>query len=256
MSVHQFTIRKIKPGKWRGYSGGVRVSEFLDTETETAEQAAKQWLAAGHSPKPVEPTKPVEPKAEPPGQTVTITINTDGITDEQKAEQKFKSAYREMYAQLTAPGFIPVLCAHEIAHKIYFMVAGVPEDKFVPHSAKLRYDPTIDDYVGDLAGIQLLELPPWTPGKFDEWLFNIARGHAAGGLVARKLMPSSDGGDKDDRERFKKLCDEFNKDPKVKIDWQYWWTLAQEAITKELENPEFVKAIQQHAVELRAELGL
>jgi hypothetical protein len=38
--------------------------------------------------------------------------------------------------------------------------------------------------------------------------------------------------------------------------WQRWWNLAQEAITKDLENPEFVKAIQQLAEELRPQLGL
>src|SRR5713101_4328992 len=85
----------------------------------------------------------------PPSETNGITINTDGISEEQRATQKFKSAYNEMLAQLTAPGFAPVLCAHELAHLIYFGQLG--ETKYEPQPAKLRYDPAIVDYVGSLA---------------------------------------------------------------------------------------------------------
>jgi hypothetical protein len=185
---------------------------------------------------------------------IKITINTDGITEEQKATEKFKSAYREMLAVLTAPGFIPVLCAHEAAHAIYFTAAGMKQ--FEPRPTRIYFDPTINDSAGDLAAIQLLDYPTWTPGKFDEWLFNTARGHAAGGVVARKLMPSSDGGDKDDKKRFKDLCDGFNKDPKVKIDWERYWKAAQDAIAQDLDNPEFIKAIQREAEALRPQFGL
>ena len=200
-------------------------------------------------------------KAGPPANTYAapsgtngITINTDGISDEQKATQKFKSAYNEMLAQLTAPGFAPVLCAHEFAHLIYFGQLG--EIKYEPQAARLRYDPAIDDYVGSLAAIQFLDMPMWTEGKFHEWLYKVAKGHAAGGVVARKLMPTSDGGDADDKDRFKKLCDKFNEDPKVKVDFDYWWKLAQETIAQELENPEFMELIKQEAAKLRPLLGL
>jgi hypothetical protein len=187
-------------------------------------------------------------------ETRKITINTDGISDEQKATRKFQSAYRDMEAQLTGPGFAPVLCAHEAAHAIYFTAAGMKQ--FEPMSSQLQYDPTSDDYKGRLAAVQVLGLPPWEPGKFQDWLFRVACGHAAGGVVARKLMPSSDGGDGDDKERFKKLCDKFNEDPKVGIDFEYWWKLAQESVAKDLENPEMMAAINQAALQLRPLLGL
>ena len=145
--MSEYSIRKIKPEKWRGYRGGVRVIEFRGSETESAEQTATLWLAKQNSPKPVESPKAVEPNPKTPRQTVSITINTDGISAEQKAAEKFKSAYRDMHAQLSAPRFIPVLCAHEIAHKIYFIAAGVKEHQFKPHPAQLRYDTTKDAYL-------------------------------------------------------------------------------------------------------------
>jgi hypothetical protein len=187
-------------------------------------------------------------------ETNPIRIDTDGISDEQKATVKFQSAYRDMLSQLNAPGFIPVLCAHEAAHAFYFTLGGMKE--FKPLPARLEYDPKIDDYVGHLAAIQLLDFPSWEEGKFKEWLFNVACGHAAGGVVARKLMPSSLGGDEDDRERFKKLCDEFNIDPKITIDSQQWWKLAQESIAQDLENPANLDKINQEALKLRSLFGL
>jgi hypothetical protein len=66
-------------------------------------------------------------------------INTDGISDEEKATPKFQSFYQGMMAQLSKPGFIPVLCAHEAAHLIYFAAMGMTE--YDPHPACIRYDP-------------------------------------------------------------------------------------------------------------------
>ena len=110
-----------------------------------------------------------------------ITINTDGITNAQRVTVKFQSAYRDMLAQLSAPGFTPVLCAHEAAHVVFFAIAGMKNYDTKP--ASLKYDPSTDDYVGSLASIQLLGMSLWTPGKFWEWLGRVACGHAAGGVL-------------------------------------------------------------------------
>jgi hypothetical protein len=115
------------------------------------------------------------------------TINTDGISEQEKALPKFQSFYREMMAQLSRPGFIPVLCAHEAAHLFYLTMAGLSE--YDPHPASIHYDPKIDDYVGDMAGVKAKDLPPWQKGKFWEWFSLIGRALAAGGVVARKLDP-------------------------------------------------------------------
>ena len=148
------SIRRNRPGKWRGYIGGVRVTEFEDSVTESAEAAAKQWLDALSKPQLRQPAE-AELVRTKLAKAAAITINTDGISDQQKATEKFQSAYRDMMGQLTAPGFIPVLCAHEAAHAIYFTLAGMKE--FDPRPAELKYDPAIDDYTGSLATIKVLE---------------------------------------------------------------------------------------------------
>jgi hypothetical protein len=51
---HKATISKIRWNHWRGYLDGVldgvQTIEFENTATETAEQAAKRWLAAQNEP--------------------------------------------------------------------------------------------------------------------------------------------------------------------------------------------------------------
>jgi hypothetical protein len=162
--------------------------------------------------------------------------------------------YRGLLTQLNVPGFIPVLCAHEVAHMIYFGAAGAKS--FEPVPTTIRYGTQIDDYVGDLVAIQLKDLRSWEPGKFWDWFSNIARAHVAGGVVARKLMPSSDGGDQNDKDRFRLLCDQLNADPKMSIKWKEVWKKAQESVLEDLKNPEFIKVIEQQARDLRPALGL
>jgi hypothetical protein len=248
------SIRKNRQGRWRGYIGGVRVAEFEDIATESAEAAANRWLAAPTKPQGRIPATPEPVRMEPPT-AATITINVDGISDQEKATEKFQSAYRDMMGQLMAPGFIPVLCAHEAAHAIFFMIAGMKE--FEPLPATLEYVPQIDDYEGHLAAIRPLDIPSWVEGQFWDWLFAIAQGHAAGGVVARKLMPCSDGGDQDDKRRFLELCENICKlDSNVKIDAEDVWKQAQDAVKLALENPDNVAEIQKQAAILRPKLGL
>ena len=185
-----------------------------------------------------------------------ITIATDGISDEQKATEKFKTAYADVLAKLTAPGFMPVLCAHEAAHLVYFNIMGV--EKFDIFPARIEFDPAIDGYKAHLPAIQARNIPDWAPGDFWNWFFKIARALAAGGVAARKLMPSSDGGDSDDKERFEIACAEYNKDPqmKTKIDSKEMWAEAQLQVAKDLENPKNMDALNREAAKLRLHFGL
>jgi hypothetical protein len=88
---------------------------------------------------------------------MAITISTEGISDQQKATAKFQFTYRGMMAQQSSPGFIPVLCAHEAAHLVYFGFAGVTNYKAFP--VRITYDPKADDFVGSLASVQILDIP-------------------------------------------------------------------------------------------------
>src|ERR1019366_2035203 len=91
-----------------------------------------------------------------------IKIITEGISDEQKTTENFKSAYQDLLTQLSVPGFIPVLCAHEAAHAIYFTFAGMKNLAPIPHT--IKFDPVANDYTGHLAAIQILDIPKWTEG--------------------------------------------------------------------------------------------
>src|SRR5580704_15102556 len=198
----------------------------------------------------------------------TVTINTDGITDEQKRSGKFQSAYQDMHRQLTAPQFAHVLSCHEAAHLFYFRMVGMRSHK--ARSARLQYEPVMDNYFGSLASVQILDSVPRvsTQNEFQELLARIARALAAGGVVSRKLMASMDvgswghgmdttGGDQNDKERFVALCRALNASAKVSVDAETSWKNAQDAVLKDLsEHPEWLGAIEILAAELRPELGL
>jgi hypothetical protein len=186
---------------------------------------------------------------------MAITIITEGISDQQKATAKFQFTYAGMMAQLSSPGFIPVLCAHEAAHLVYFGFAGATNYKAFP--ARITYDPKADDFFGSLASVQMLDIPKFEEGKFWDQMFKVACAHAAGGVIARKLMPSSDGGDEDDKERFENFCAELkSRAPNFSIDVPDFWKKAQDCVAKGLENAEWLSKIQEFAETLRPELGL
>jgi hypothetical protein len=186
--------------------------------------------------------------------TLTPTINTDGISAEQKATRKFQSFYQEMSAQLRKPGFIRILCAHEAAHLFYFTLMGLTE--YDPHPATIHFDPQKDDYFADMAGVKAIAPPVWQEGKFWEWFNIFGRALAAGGVVARKMDPTSDGGDEDDRNRFKALCDKLNEDnPKLLLNSEELWKRAQQLVLEDLAHPQIMQAIEEQALVLRREFG-
>lgn len=192
---------------------------------------------------------------------MTVTINTDGISDAQKATAKFKSAYRDMLTQLSSPGFACVLSCHEAAHLFYFMIAGTKNYEAFP--ARLSYSPLIGDYSGSMASVQVLDMTPPTEGKVGEWLSGIARALAAGGVVARRLMsskvgpwPDGTGGDQDDKEYLQNICGKFNSAGNS-INSENLWKWAQDSVLQDLsEHPDWLSAIAQLGAELKPKLGL
>jgi hypothetical protein len=166
-----------------------------------------------------------------------------------------------MLAQLTAPGFAHVLSCHEAAHLFYFKMVGTKNYKAYP--AKLRYDPLVSNYCGSMASIQILDMTPPTADNISGWLTGIARADAAGGVVARRLMSSMDGrwpdptgGDQDDKNHLKNICEQFNAGG-MPIDAEVFWKLAQDSVLQDLsEHPEWLAAIEELGAELRPKLGL
>jgi len=108
----------------------------------------------------------------------------------------------------------------------------------------------------DLASIQMLDIPKFEKGRFWDQMFKVARAHAAGGVIARKLMPSSDGGDEADKERLRVLCAELrSRHPSFSIDVPGFLEKAQDCVGKGLENVEWLSKIHEFAETLQPKLG-
>jgi hypothetical protein len=161
-----------------------------------------------------------------------------------------------MMCQLNAPGFIPALCAHEAAHLIYYEMMG--PIRYEPLPPRLEYDAKKGDYVGHLAAVRLIEIPNCEPGKWREWLTMMAYADVAGGVVGRRLFPTSSGGDDGDKQIFMGRCAELvSHFGGISIDAEMVWTRARKAVERQLEeHPQIMELIQQRAIELRPLLGL
>src|ERR1700690_2913285 len=97
LNTPEASIRKNRPGRWRGYIGGVPVIQFEDSEKQSAEEAAKQWLA---SPKPPHSEKPraAPATAAPSRQLIEhVKINYADVVQHGLAQnQNFLALYWEM----------------------------------------------------------------------------------------------------------------------------------------------------------------
>jgi hypothetical protein len=186
--------------------------------------------------------------------TTLPTINTDALSEEQKASADFQFVYRGMLAQLCQPGFGRALCMHEAAHLFYFSLIG--NTSYDAHPASIYFSSKTRRHEGNLAAVQLHDLKPHQEGQFWQWFDIVARAHVAGGVVGRKLSPTTDGGDQDDKERFERICAVLNSNPGISINATEVWMAAQKQVTEDITEPEVWAAIETQADALQLELGL
>jgi hypothetical protein len=182
-------------------------------------------------------------------------IATDGISDELKATDKFQRAYTDMMRNLSAPGFIDALCAHEAAHLVYYEMMGpVRYESLTP---RLEYNPEKQTFTGHYAAIMLTEEPLCEPHRLHEYVTMMANVQVAGGVVARKLLPNSSGGDEGDKVKFMRICAELTAHfGGITIDVELVWKQAQDRVKRQLEDdPHIMATILQRAIDLRPSFG-
>jgi hypothetical protein len=132
-------------------------------------------------------------------------IVTDGITAEQKATPQFQRSFDEMMRNLTTPGFKEALCANEAAHLVYTGRMGHTV-RFAIMPSTLKYNAEMRRYEGHYAAVLPDEEPLCEPNNLEQYIRGYACMSVAGGVVARKLFPSSDGGDIGDRVKLERVA--------------------------------------------------
>jgi len=130
------SIRKNRPGKWRGYIGGVRVIEFEDTPDKTAEEQANEWKL-----NPLKARETNKPQSRAESKTTTNrviyvdysavpeTLRTDAFT---KELDEFRDALKD-------PAFIHAVATHEAGHAIKFDLQGVND--LLVRGPRMYHDP-------------------------------------------------------------------------------------------------------------------
>jgi hypothetical protein len=93
---------------------------------------------------------------------------------------------------------------------------------------------------------------------FVTWFTKMTHAKVAGGVVGRKLFPSSDGGDQGDKREFEKFCADLKLQyPNLQIDIEERWRQARAEVEEQVENdPIILEIIQKKAIELRKAFGL
>jgi hypothetical protein len=175
----QASIRKNRPGRWRGYIGGVRVIQFEDSATESAEEGAKRWLAT-----PSRPRKE-EPAAAPAPQFVEhVKINCDDVVRHGlQQDPRFLKLYWNMQRDLGDRNYGREVCLHEAGHAVLMEQDAMTNVRFA--GPDIIYDLVKRDFVGSSARAIADDQPNAVVD--DDFVFKITSHMAAGGVTLRKL---------------------------------------------------------------------
>jgi hypothetical protein len=234
------SIRKNHPGKWRGYIGGVRVAEFEDSEKESAEAAAKRWLAAPSRPQKKEPAEVVVPQF-----IEHVKINCDDVVRHRlEQDPRFLKLYWSMQREFGTRNYGREVCLHEAGHAVLMEQDGMTNVRFV--GPDIVYSPVRNEFVPSSARIIADDQPNAVVD--DEYIFKITEHMAAGGMTLRKLGDikgkAGDDGDFFDFER--KFA---NIPPKSKETAEQFWKRAQDAVAARLDDPATKQRVLEKAQE-------
>lgn len=182
-------------------------------------------------------------------------IATDGISDEQKATPQFQRSFAEMMRNLNTPGFKEALCAHEAAHLVYTGRMGHTV-RFAIMPSKLVYNTDTRRYEGHYAAVLPDEEPLCESDKLEQYILGFACMSVAGGVVSRKLFPSTDGGDGGDKLKLEQVCGDLVAHFGCTIDVEQLWSWARTEVESQLEaDPKLMEQIQERAAEIWRILG-
>src|SRR6266480_224301 len=180
----QASIRQNRPGKWRGYIGGVRVIEFENSATTSAEDAATQWLAAPSKPQKQEPTK-VEP-AKPTAPKFIEHVKIDCTDVERRGLRQnpgFLRLYWEMQNSFGDRKYGYEVSLHEAAHAILMEQDGLQNVRF--SGPDVVYDVMTRQFKGSSARTIADDMP--NAIVTDDFIFMITVHMVAGRMGLEKL---------------------------------------------------------------------
>jgi hypothetical protein len=222
------SIRKNRPGKWRGYIGGVRVIDFKDSATESAEVAAKRWLAAPSKPQKAEPAKAAPKFME------HVKINCDDVTRlHLEQDPRFLKLYWNMQRDFGDRNYGREVCLHEAAHAVLMEQDGIKNVRFA--GPDIVYNPFRRDFDGSSARAIGDDQPDAVVD--DNYIFKIVQHMAAGGVALRLLANIQDDvGDRGDYEDFARKY--ANRPLSTGGASEHVWSRAQHAVAARLAEPE------------------
>jgi hypothetical protein len=220
----------------------VRVAEFKNTTTETAQQVAERWLLQrneGKKPKQRKPleailAKPAAPPAKPALPCIEhVKINCDGVTRFGKQQdRRFLFLYWDMQDRFGDRNYGYEVCLHEAAHAVLMEQDGMQNVRFA--GPEIVYDPAMDKFVATSARASADDLPNVVVD--DAFIFKITSHMTAGGVALRTLVNAKEHGDSDDYAGF---AIKFSQHPPTSGETaEEYWKKVQDAVAVRLSEPE------------------
>jgi hypothetical protein len=183
-----------------------------------------------------------------------IKIDYEGVPLERRSDPRFFESYGQMYNEMTNLNWVSAFCLHEAGHRLYLALIGVTEFDYLPPT--IRYNELIDDYDGHRAAVQAKTINTPENMPLDQFVWLLAKAHAAGAVLAEQLANAPRNGEEGDRELFTEACSVILKAyPQVTLlDADSAWTQAQNAVLQEMKNPANERAAFETAEEIKANI--
>jgi hypothetical protein len=183
-----------------------------------------------------------------------IKIDTSDVPQKMLADPLFLFCLADVRAKLADPNEVKAICIHEAAHLLYMTKAGMRDPEF--SGPKIVYNPQtgrFDRYGATVRCPNRDEKHISTLTVID-WVFQLAKAHAAGGVAIRLLANYTGSGDSEDRENFDRAYNDISTDRPLPMTADELWKEAHRILWLELNERPRQEFILSLAETIRPEL--
>jgi hypothetical protein len=185
-----------------------------------------------------------------------MRIDISQIPEEMLADPLFLFCLADVEAKLADPNEIKAICIHEAAHLFYMTKAGMRDPEFAGPRIVFNVETGGYDRYGASVRCPNRDEASLSTMTVGEWLFRLAKAHAAGGIAARILAGRSetDCGDSGDRENFRIAYDKLRALHPDLTSLDELWAEAKRILELELQEGERREFILAFAETIQPEL--
>jgi len=185
-------------------------------------------------------------------------IDISKVPQDKRTEQRFLEFQSDFLKDLCNEGWLHAFCVHEAAHIVLFATAGRTQPAIV--GPRICYNEKIEDFEAFPVTVEFKDHDPEIVNrlrKTGQTIYAWARGYAAGGVAAIKIVGASDGGDEVDFQLLQRMCDmDAQSNPsEPPLNPLAVWKRAQAEVEVYISNPNVRRSILDLSARIRETLS-